>query len=255
MSSEEKENPNVLKKRSAKWHEKNKPIPLIRQSDSPLVANLRKEESSIKSGMLGPLEDLNGLVTSFNFIFNGSRFAVNITLSVVHSKEMRLSYTFAPSILNQQDKIRVVDENENGGRNFFIVYSPECEALDIYMFLVSEIHPVLRGAGSEFVALQYFSYLSQQNSWIKSVRFATKKEDMKGVDLYVQVELDGVVCDVPIQVKSSKTGQDGHISKSRLARIPSIVIPVRPAYHLLHKQMLELLVQYARNGRVLHISP
>ena len=246
----------VQKKRSEKWHRNNnffKFVSRIVLPDTPLIAELRSAEEVMRSEILGPSRYFDGFVTSFHIVFTGNRFSVNIVLAVVHGRPIRLDYVFVPSVLNKEEKLRLVTGKDEGGRQF-VSYSPDCTAEDVHMFLVNELQPLLRGAGSEFVAFQYFAYLSRAQTWIKEVAFSSKKDDHRAIDLFVSVEIDGVVTRVPVQVKSSRMGQHAHKEDDRKKHIPSIVIPVRPAYHILYRQMLDLLVGYARYGRVLHIS-
>jgi len=247
--------PHVPKKRSAEWYERNSPISLKIIPDSPLVSILRKKEKEVRSALLGQLEYLQGFVESFTMTFIGSRFGLNIKLSVVHGEEVSMNYLFspAPEIFSSIEKFRIIIDSKTKKR--FVLYQPHSTPRDIVNFLTADLYPVLRGASSEFVALKCFEHLSLSNDWIKSVRFASRVEDRKGIDLVVSVDIEGKKVDVPVQVKSSKTGQEEHIKNSSVDQIPSVVIPSkRSVYFLLNRRMESLLYEYAVNGKAIHIS-
>ncbi len=234
-------------------YKKDEPLILKHIPDSPLIALLRQGEEEIRSDLLGPLEGLEGFVRLFTMTFIGSRFGLNIKLGVVHGEEVSTSYLFspAPGVFSSIEKFRTIVDIKTKKR--FVLYQPDSTPRDIIKFLTTDLYPVLRGASSEFVALKYFEHLSLSNDWIKSVRFASRAEDHKRIDLVVIVDIEGKKVDVPVQVKSSKTGQEAHINNS-VEQIPSVVIPEKPAYHLLNRRMESLLYEYAVNGKAIHIS-
>lgn len=195
---------------------------------------------------------LVGFEPNASAIVEGS-FSVKVVIVSPKGETISRVYEFTRSRLLKLDKVFLL-AHDHGNRYIKMSYNDDCQVSDVLETIHRHLKSTLRGMRSEAVAKKFFESLVREGGMVRSVRFATSKEDMEAIDLVVTVCLGGSISEVPIQIKTARIDQILHRRKHFGRGVPSIVFRSGSAkLKALRLKIFLLLEQYASQHKVLHV--
>lgn len=141
-----------------------------------------------------------------------------------------------------------------GSANFFQVSLPSIPqsiiVRDIRDSVKREIRSRKKGSGSEATAAYVLLIMIEEDEIIHFFK-TDRRRDIEGVDYTVWfMDPDSRRIDMPLQIKSSKMGQERH--KKEHPEIPSARIELDDSYYTVRQKFLKIRDAFA-HGEILHI--
>lgn len=225
-----------------------------------LGLQVRDEEEALSSAIRRLCDSSEAKLEKLDFSLSAlveGYFSVEVIIVSAKGERMKRYFDFTRARIVLLDKVFQLPSGSRDAINRVrMAYGKSCEPSDIMNAVEEHLRKFLRGMRGEALAKRFFENIALEGGMVRAVRFATHEEDMRGIDLWVTVKVNGHTSDVPLQVKTDPYFQIRHRLKHFGTGVPSILFyPKKPRLKVLRAKVFSLLEQYASHGKVLHVYP